>query len=114
MPRTRLNRFGLSLTAIFQLLIPMFASVADARAEAASERAASVHVEAHSNPKCVPVHSAECVVCRVLTGTAAVSRPQAVRVAIKKVVTAPQPQYDLVALGVFAPGNPSQRAPPLV
>ena len=52
-------RLGLYLTALFQLALPTFVSVADARAEAESERGVAVHVEAHETAKCARAHSAD-------------------------------------------------------
>ena len=112
MPHTRLNRLGLLLTAVVQLLLPAFASVADARAESASVRGASSHIEEHGSSKCVPVHSAECAVCRVLANGATASSAPAFLVAATRVINSLPPQYGRLAISAVAPGDPSQRAPP--
>ena len=104
---------GLILTAVFQLLLPTFASVADARAEAA-ERGAVAHVEAHGSSTCVPVHSADCAICRVLAGGATIARAPVVGVSATRVIKAGLPQYARFAVGTLAQGDPSQRAPPIV
>jgi hypothetical protein len=114
MPRSRINRFGLILTAIFQLLLPAFASVADARAEAASERGAFAHIESHGTSSCVPVHSTDCALCRVISGGATVSRALAVRALPECVISASPPPYHGLAVGTLARRGPSQRAPPVV
>jgi len=114
MPRTRLNRLGLLLVAVFQLLLPAFASVADARAEAASERGAVAHIESHGTSSCVPVHPADCAICQVVAGNATVSRAPAIRVAPERVISVSLPAYDGQAVGALARRGPSQRAPPVV
>jgi hypothetical protein len=113
MPGTPLRRLGLILTAIFQLALPTFVSVADARAEAAAQLAVA-HVEAHGTPQCARVHAEDCALCRVLTGGAAVSRGAPALVAVTRVLSASVPPYDLVVSGAPTPGDPSQRAPPAV
>ena len=70
MRRSRFYRLGLVFSAVFQLMFPTFASVADARVEATAERSAHAHVEAHSTERCVPVHAADCAICRVVAGPA--------------------------------------------
>ena len=114
MLRTPSTRLGLVLTAVFQLLLPTFASVADARAEAASVRGAVTHVESHGTPKCVPVHAADCAVCRVIAGGATAARPPAIRAASLLVIEAPAPKYVRIAISASSSGDPSQRAPPVV
>ncbi|HEX7977257.1 MAG TPA: hypothetical protein VF461_01540 [Gemmatimonadaceae bacterium] len=113
MPRKPLRRLGLILTAIFQLVLPTFVSVADVRAEAASQRAVT-HIEAHGTSRCVQVHADDCALCRVLTGGAAPSRGAPALVAATRVLNASVPPYDLVVTGAPAAGDPSQRAPPSV
>lgn len=114
MPRSRIHRAGLIVTAVFQFLLPAFASVADARAEAASERGAFAHVESHGTSTCVPVHPADCAVCRVLSDGAAPSQTQAVFPAPECLVSPALPPYRGLALGTGARHGPSQRAPPAV
>lgn len=114
MLRSRTHRFGLILTAIFQLLLPTFVSVADARAEGASARGAFAHVESHGTSNCVPVHSAECAFCRVISGGAAASRSPAVLALADRVISASLPSYHGFALAGLGRRGPSQRAPPAV
>jgi hypothetical protein len=113
--RTRRFRFGWLIAALFQLFLPTFASVADARAEAQSIRYASHgHVEATGATGCPQVHPADCVVCRVLATGARVSRPVALQVATARVIVARAHRYDRVARSATAPGDPPQRAPPVL
>lgn len=112
MRRTPLHRLGLVLTAVFQLLLPTFASVADARAEAAAERGAYAHVESHSSSQCVPVHAADCAICRVIAGSASVAHAPVVRVVVTRVIEAPLLRQEPRPTGTPARGDPSQRAPP--
>jgi hypothetical protein len=114
MTRTHLRRLGLFVTALFQLLLPTFVSVADARADAAAERGAKIHIEAHGSSTCVPVHSADCAVCRVLSGGATVARSTAAPVFATRIIRAAVPEYARVAVGTLAQCDPSQRAPPIV
>ncbi|MDQ2668417.1 MAG: hypothetical protein M3Z05_20850 [Gemmatimonadota bacterium] len=114
MPRTRLHRAGLILTAIFQFLLPTFASVADARAEAASERGAFAHVESHSTSHCVPAHAADCAFCRVISSGATVARATTVQAVAERTISAALPLYHGLAIGPLARGAPSQRAPPVL
>lgn len=113
MSSPRLRRIGLLFTAVFQLLFPAFASVADARAEGAAERGAYAHIETHGTSKCVAVHSEDCVVCRVLAGGAAPTRTQAGCMVAARIIHALPPRYVRVAVGTDVPGDPSQRAPPI-
>jgi len=112
MRRTPWYRVGLILTAVFQLLLPTFASVADARAEATAERSAHAHVESHSTSRCVPIHAADCAICRVIAGAASVAHAPVVHVAVAHVGQASPPEPERIAVGTPARGDPPQRAPP--
>jgi len=112
MRRTRFYRVGLVLTAVFQLLLPAFASVADARAEAAAQRGAYAHIEDHSSSHCVPVHAADCVICRVIAGTATASEAPVVLAPAIRVIGAAIPGFERTAPAITAQREPSQRAPP--
>lgn len=114
MRRTRRHRLGLVLLALFQLLLPTFASVADARAEAASARGAYAHVEEHSSPHCVPVHAADCALCRVIAGAATPGEGAPALVCATRVVAPALPLAELGAPLAPALRDPSQRAPPVV
>jgi hypothetical protein len=113
MRRTRLHRLGLVLTAVFQLLLPTFASVADARAEATAERGAHAHVEEHSSSHCVPVHAADCVMCRVIAGAATAGQPPVVLAPSIRVIDAALGNAERPARAAAARCGPSQRAPPI-
>jgi hypothetical protein len=113
MRRTRCYRLGLVLTALFQLLLPTFASVADARAEAAAEQGAYAHVEEHSSSHCVPVHPADCAICRVIGSGATVHDGPALLAPAVRLIGATLPQYERLAPAATALRRPSQRAPPI-
>jgi len=112
MRRTRVYRLGLVFTAIFQLLFPTFASVADARAEAMSERSAHAHVEARSSDQCVPVHAADCAICRVIASAATAGEAPVVLLPTVLVVSPSLPRHERVSPLDVAQRRPSQRAPP--
>jgi hypothetical protein len=59
-------RFFTLLLAAWQLALPGLASWADAQLER-EERKVSVHAESESSGGCARPHSADCVVCRVLS-----------------------------------------------
>jgi hypothetical protein len=111
--RSPLPRLGWLLAAIFQLLLPTFASVADARAEAESIRGSSIHVEANSAASCPRVHPADCVICRVLATRAAASAPVAVLAPIARFIDAGTVDAERPLCISRAAGDPSQRAPPV-
>jgi hypothetical protein len=112
-PRARFARLGWFLAAAFQILLPTVASVADARAEAASIRFASrIHIEAEGTLGCPAVHPDDCVVCRVLATGARTTRPVVLQIAVVRVITAPAVVFERLADGAAAPGDPPQRAPP--
>ena len=111
MRHRRFARLGLYLTALLQLSLPTFVSAADARAEAAAERGATVHVEAHETAKCVRTHSADCALCRVIGSGAAVPRADAMCAPVQ-VANARLPQYTRIGFRAVALCHPSQRAPP--
>lgn len=112
MRRIRCFRLGLVLTVVFQLLLPTFASVADARAEAAAERGAFAHVEEHSSSHCVPVHAADCVICRVIASGATMGHAPDAPAAVVRLISAALPRDAYHAPRTAAHRDPSQRAPP--
>jgi hypothetical protein len=114
MSRCRANRLGLILTAIFQLLLPAFVSVADAKLEAASARGAFAHIESHGTSDCAPAHSPDCALCRVILDGATASRAPDVHVSPACVLRASLAAYDGLAVGTLSRRGPSQRAPPVV
>jgi hypothetical protein len=112
-PRSPLRRFGWLFVALFQLLLPAFASVADAWAEAESMRGASTHVEAQNSTSCARVHPADCVLCRVLASSAATSTSASVQVPVARFIDAAPVDAERPLSNARAPGDPAQRAPPL-
>jgi hypothetical protein len=110
--RSPLVRLGWLFAAIFQLLLPTFASVADARAEAESIRSVSTHVEEHSGAKCPRVHPADCVLCRVLASNATTPAPTAMHVPVARFIEAGPVDAERPLCIARAPGDPGQRAPP--
>lgn len=111
--RARYSRFGWLLAAVFQLLLPAFAAVVDAREEAGNVRTASrMHVEAPGSSSCPKVHPENCVVCRMLTTTATTAGAVAVLAPVKRSI-GPRIADDSGAPSLTRfPGDPPQRAPP--
>jgi len=112
MTRTRGSRFAWLLAAILQLLVPTVWSVADAQAEAASARTATVHVEAQGSKSCPRVHPADCAVCRVIATNSLASRPAPVAIPALPVIRTRAVDAARHAPSARAPGDPPQRAPP--
>jgi hypothetical protein len=111
--RSRANRLAWFAAAILQLLVPTVWSVADARAEAVSERTATEHIESTGTKDCARVHPADCVVCRVIATPSAPSAPATVAVPIDEVIGRRPPEAALRGPSARAPGDPPQRAPPV-
>ncbi len=114
MLRARYSRFGWLLAAVFQLLLPAFAAVVDAREEAESMLTASrTHVEAPGSRSCPRVHPENCVVCRVLAATASTAASPSVPAPVERTIDAPNDDADRAACFARFPGDPPQRAPPV-
>ena len=113
MRRIRSHRLGLVVAALFQLLFPTFASVADARAEAAAERGVYAHVEEHGSDRCAPVHAADCTVCRVISGAALAGDAPAIVPSTVLLVVSSLPILERAAPIAPWGRSPSQRAPPI-
>jgi hypothetical protein len=111
MIRARLNRFGWIFAALLQLVVPVFATVADARAEDES-RGAYAHVEAHGAPSCPRAHEADCILCRILAAGAAPAR-QVAPMHIAAVVNELAPRRETSCAPTRLAGDPPQRAPPV-
>lgn len=109
---SRFYRLGLVFSAVFQLLFPTFASVADARVEATAERSAHAHVEAHSTDRCVPVHAADCAICRVISGPATTGEAPVILLPVVLVSSPSLLLDERGATHVVARRRPSPRAPP--
>jgi hypothetical protein len=111
--RARFLRFGWLFAALFQLLLPAFAAVVDAREEAESVQAASrMHVEAPGSRSCPRVHPENCVVCRVLSATATTTASVAVLAPVERQIAARVEDDDRATCLTRFPGDPPQRAPP--
>lgn len=111
--RSLLFRRGWLLAALFQLLLPTFASVADARAEAESSRSgAASHVEQYGERGCPRVHPADCTLCRVLAMGAAPATPATVPAAVARDIALGIAHADLAAHSARRAGDPPARAPP--
>ncbi|MEO5818854.1 MAG: DUF2946 family protein [Gemmatimonadaceae bacterium] len=111
--RARFSRFGWLLAAVFQLLLPAFAAVIDAREEAESMQSASrMHVEAPGSSGCPRVHPENCVVCRVLSATATTTASVAVLAPVERQIGARVEDENRAACLTRFPGDPPQRAPP--
>ena len=111
MTRSRFYRFGWMFAAMLQLLLPAFATVADARVEAES-RGAYAHVEAHGTPACARAHDTDCIVCRIIGAGAAPARP-VVPPTILAVVNELPSRRDVSSAPTRLAGDPPQRAPPV-
>lgn len=65
---TGLTRFLWRITALLQLVLPSFVSVAHAQLEREGLTArAFSHVESNTGKDCAPVHSPDCALCQHLT-----------------------------------------------
>ncbi|MDB4908236.1 MAG: hypothetical protein JWO05_3020 [Gemmatimonadetes bacterium] len=111
--RTRLTRFGGILAAVFQLLVPAAASLADVRAEAASLRGATVHIESHGTRDCARVHAADCVLCQLLTGASGPTKAAEQPVVRERAAAPSAASVARRLISTRAPGDPPQRAPPI-
>ena len=114
MLHSRFNRFGWLLAALIQLVLPTFASVADARAEVVSvSRDAAPHAEATGSAKCPRVHPADCVLCRFLSIGATASNRLALSVPVVRVIDVAPSRIERLRFTSPSAGDPSQRAPPV-
>ena len=107
----RRKRIGWLVAAMLQFMLPAFASVADARAERESQTV-HAHVESHGARGCPRVHPADCIVCRVLAGSAAPSSVVVRPIAIARVIDADPEWATLGRIVARRAGDPPQRAPP--
>jgi hypothetical protein len=112
MTRSRLNRLGWIFAAVLQLLVPAFATVADARAETESRRV-HAHVEAHGTSACPRAHEADCIVCRLLASGAAPERRATVPTRIALVLNDLPARREISCTPTRLAGDPPQRAPPV-
>lgn len=112
--RLRASRATWVLVAAFQLLLATAWSVSDSRVDAESMRDVAAHVEAHGTRGCPSVHPVDCIVCRVLSAPSATSAPVVLAASIPRVVDGPGADAELLAPAARGPGDPPQRAPPVL
>jgi hypothetical protein len=94
-----------------QIALPTVAVVADASASAAG-LAAHAHVEDRSHRACVPVHSADCVLCQYLNGLATPANGALPAAEIALVATPPARAF-VEPRAVELRGLSNPRAPPV-
>jgi hypothetical protein len=112
--RPRFVRIGWLFAAVFQLMLPTFASVADARAEATSNRSsAAAHIEAYGTKGCARVHPADCALCQVLSTGARASEPTTLSVPVAREVAVVPTEFHGLRRIARPAGDPPQRAPPV-
>jgi citrate lyase beta subunit len=112
--RLRALRTTWVLVAAFQLLLATAWSVTDARADAESMRDAVAHVEATGTKGCPSVHPVDCIVCRALSTPTATSAPVAMATSITRLVESVGADAERLAPSAREPGDPPQRAPPVL
>jgi hypothetical protein len=112
-PSTGLTRLLWRLTALLQIVLPPFVTVADARLErdAASARAYS-HVESSTRKDCVPVHSPDCALCQHLSSLGRPAKAPAPAPAVRPDRSQLETSAAFVAAATQRPSLP--RAPPAV
>ena len=110
---TGLTRLVWRITALLQLVLPSFVSVADAQLERAAMSArAFSHVEANTGKDCAPVHTPDCALCQHLTSSFA--KPGKAPLPVPSIrPDSPRPDLATTPIGAceLAPSLP--RAPPV-
>ena len=112
--RLRASRATWALVAVFQLLLATAWSVSDSRVDAKAMRDAVAHVEAPGTKGCPSVHAVDCIVCRVLSSPSATSAPVMLAVRVTRASESSAHEPELLSPGARAPGDPPQRAPPVL
>lgn len=112
--RLRACRAAWLLAATFQLLLATAWSVSDSRVDAASMRDVAAHVEAPGTKGCPSVHPVDCIVCRVLSAPSETSAPVTLVVAAARLTESATTDVERVPPPARAPGDPPQRAPPVL
>jgi hypothetical protein len=112
--RLRAKRAAWLLVATFQLLLATAWSVSDSRVDAESMRDVVAHVEAPGTKGCPSVHPVDCIVCRVLSTPGAASAPFALVIHVARAASSTVADADRGAPSTRAPGDPPQRAPPVL
>src|SRR3954467_961797 len=106
---SRLLRFATLIFAAAQFALPAVASVADGLS-AAGGRNSAAHVESKGDRDCKPPHTADCAICRFLTGTHSQARSASATLAAACTATAHE---TLIVLSAVAPRHGfNPRAPP--
>ena len=110
-PSTGLTRALWRLTALLQIILPPFVTVADAQLErnAASARAYS-HVESRTGKDCVAVHSPDCAMCQHLSALGRPAKAPAPSPAVRPEVSTLESGAVFIAASEQRPSLP--RAPP--
>jgi hypothetical protein len=108
---TRTSRMIAVLTLALQITMPGAAAVADARLEAASERA-TPHFESHPTAACVVLHADNCALCRFLSTAQPLANRQVMVLPDVAPQVAPAPEHS-IRLTRSGPRTPPARAPPL-
>ena len=112
--RLRASRTSWVLVAAFQLLLATAWSVSDSRVDAESMRDLVAHVEAPGSKGCPSVHPVDCIVCRVLSAPSATSAPVVLPASISRVAEGSADEAELFGPSTREPGDPPQRAPPVL
>ena len=112
--RLRASRTAWVLVATFQLLLATAWSVSDSRVDAESMRDVVAHVEAPGTKGCPSVHPVDCIVCRVLSTPSSTSAPVALVLDVARVSDRATTDAELRAPATREPGDPPQRAPPVL
>jgi len=110
---TGLTRLVWRITALLQLVLPSFVSVADAQLERAAMSArAFSHVEANTGKDCAPVHSPDCALCQHLTS--AFAKPGKAPPPIPSIrPDTPGPEGGVSPVAAYEPAPSLPRAPPV-
>ena len=112
--RLRASRAAWVLVATFQLLLATAWSVSDSRVDAEAMRDVVAHVEAPGTKGCPSVHPVDCIVCRVLSTPSATSAPAALVLAVVRTADRGIVDAGHAAPSAREPGEPPQRAPPVL
>jgi len=108
---SRIARLIAILTLALQVTMPGAAAIADARLEAAGERA-TPHFESHATAACVVLHADNCALCRFLSTAQPLANRQVMSLPDAAPRVAPGPE-STVRLTRAGPRSPPARAPPL-
>lgn len=107
------SRRAVLAMATLQLGLPGAASIADGFFAAESAAAPATHVEEHSSSHCRRVHTEDCVLCRIIGGTATTPNRAPIPPAIRRSFAA-WPALPLHERHPAARRLPQGRAPPVM